>query len=444
MTWIPALLLLAASGAPARAIEPGGLALGPGGLEAKLRLEAALEAKVDRLLEEAFGPRSARVFIEATLEQSVTEETIERLEHGEADLPGFHKPASARRFSSEPAPLRRLSVRLVVDKGLGAARSGAAEQLVRKVLAVDPERGDEVSVVTAALRDPPKALLDDPRVRLAAGAAGALFALAVAFLMLAARAARRSAVLAVRQIREDHARLLAAPPGPVIDAVPALPATNGSIGLSFVTGRNLRLVARFLEHRGAGATRWVLATLEPDTAASLFRLLPAQSRQDAAVELARPQSARPPSEAELRNLTDELHDFVDRESRGPGLLQELLARSPESMRKAVLESVRLKAPAALQSVQAGLASFEDLERADAGSLAVLARETTSTELALALRGAPPALKHRLLASLPQVLRESAERRSSRPDDDPSGTLSARAAILSRWRDLEASGKVRPL
>ncbi|MBI5201401.1 MAG: hypothetical protein HY925_07435, partial [Elusimicrobia bacterium] len=344
----------------------------------------------------------------------------------------------------EPEPLRRLSVRLLVDESLTAPQRKAAEKLAREALSVDPDRGDEVVVAAASLAVTPKKLLENPWVKVGAGAAAAAFILASLFVSLAARAARRSAVLAVRQIREDQMRLLAPPGGTVIDAVPSLPAPPGGLGLAFVSGRNLRLVAKFLQGRGPAAARWILATLEPDAAAALFRLLPPQERQDAAVELAKSSTDKPPPEAELRKLTDELHDFIARESRGPGLLQELLARSPEPLRQAVLEDVKAKAPKALKAVQSGLIRFEDLARADAGSLAALARESTSEELALALRGAAPAVRARLLASLPQVLREAAERRAGRADDDPPATAAAQAAVLARWRDLEASGKVRPL
>ncbi|MBI4349413.1 MAG: hypothetical protein HY553_21430 [Elusimicrobia bacterium] len=423
----------------------------PGGLEAELRLEAALEAKMDRVLDEAFGPRRARVAVDATLEQSVIEETVDRPREGEAELPGYRRPAAAKRLSSEPDALQRLSVRLIVDPGLTAAEKEKAEELVRGVLALDAERGDDIVFVTAPLQDTPRKLLNRPWVRVAAAAAGAAFALAAVLIFLAARAARRSAVLAVRQIRAEQALRLSdpgaqapGPGGPVIDAVLALPAPEGTLGLGFITARNLRLTARFLENRSPAAARWVLASIDPDLAASLFRLLPVPVRQNAAVELAKSTSAQPPGEPELRRLTDDLRDFIARESRGPGLLQELLVRSPESLRKAVLDGIRLNVPAALPSVQGGLSRFEDLERADAGSLALLARETTSEELAVALRGASPALRNRLLASLPAVLREGAERRSRRGDEDSDQTLSARAAILARWRELEASGKVRPL
>lgn len=438
-----------------------GLAAEPGGVAGRLQYERALEAKVDRLLEDVLGARSARVFIEATLDQSVTEEAVERLvkeaeagQDAELELPGFRRPPApppppaARRLSSEPQPLRRLSVRLVADPGLKTAQLRDAEELVRQVLPIVPDRGDELVVLRAPLRETWDKLLERPWLRVAGAAAALLLFLGGVLVFLGALAARRAAVQAVRQIREDLALSAPYPGGPVLDAVPALPAPavglpDRTFALRFVTGQNLRLVARFLETRPPAAARWVLGTLEPDSAAALFRLLPVATRQAAAIELAAPKPGKPPTEAELHKLAEELREFLEREAKGTGLLQEILVRSPEALRKAVLDSVRIKAPGALSRVQAGLMRFDELERADAGSLVLLVRETTSEDLAVALRGCRPSLCDKLLASLPAVLRDSAKRRIGQKGDEAQ-TLSARAAILARWRELEASGKVRPL
>lgn len=418
------------------------LAAEPAGVAAKVQYERALEAKLDRLVQDVLGAGRGRVFVEATLDQSVTEETVERLaREAEAELlPGFPRPARAKRTAPEPEPVKRVVVRLVADPSVPAAELKAAERALKDL--IDTGRGDEVLLAQAPIAETWRKTLRRPGVRVGLLAGAALLAVLAALVLFAVAAARRSAVQAVRQIRQEHARLASAA-GPIIDAQPLLPGPDPKVVLAGVSARNLRLIARFLESRPAGASRWLLANLEPDMAAALFRLLPTAARQEAACEIAKGPPG-PAAEAEVAKLCEDLHAFLEREQQGPGLLQDLLARSPDALRRTVLDSIKLKAPAALKQVTTGLLRFEDLERADPGSLALLARETTSEELGLALRGARASLQSRLLASLPAVLRESALRRARQKGPDEGEAMTARAAILGRWKDLEASGKVRPL
>ncbi|MBI4423252.1 MAG: hypothetical protein HY554_05975 [Elusimicrobia bacterium] len=440
--WLLALLAAQAAG-PAPAVE------------GKLRYEAAAEGKAGRLLDELLGPRRARVFVEATLDESVTEETVERPapEAGASDppsLPGFQRrrTLAAKRRSAAEAPVRRVLVTLVADPSVPDAELRKAQAILWDALALDRERGDALRVARAPLGESWRKLWDSPRHRLLAAAAAGLAGLLLLPALLASRAWGRRREER-RELRlEERRRSLQETVGPVLDvqASPAaLPPPERAVELPAVNGGNLRLVARFLESRSGSAARWVLRSLQPDAAAALFRLLSDRLRAEAACEMAKAGAQPPPPAADLRKLSEDLDAFLQQEASGPALLEDLLARAPESMREEVIRSMRSQAPAAAERMAVELLRFEDLERADSSSLVFLAREVTSEELGLALQGCAEPLRERLLGALPDALKGGVLRRLRHGGGVPEEeTLKARALILSRWRDLEAAGKVRLL
>ena len=452
-------------------LAPAAWAGETGGVEAKAAYERALETRLDGLLDAALGPRRARAVVEAKLDQSVTEEMVESRakDSDPRALPGFRRPPTAKRLSPSDDPVKHLSVRLLVDSSLNEIDVSAAKSLVEDALPLGAGRL-EISFAREPIGDSWEKAMRRPAFQFRLAGLALLLSL-IGFSIWLALQARSGTSRALQEVsgmlaavRDTASGLapilsrLATPPPvpgpppspPIVETAPAeaapKPPPELELDLGSVAGKDLRLTARFLQAREPQAARLILSDMEPDTAATLFRLLPEATRGGAACELAKAEEGAVPTREERCKLAAELAAFLEKEARGPSKLVELLVRAPEAMQKSVLESVRLQAPAAAAQVKAGLLRFEDLERADLASLALLAREVTSEELGVALRGAEAALRERLLSVLPPVLRDSAARRAAQAaaPADENEVHCVRARILTRWKYLEAAGKVVPL
>ncbi len=147
----------------------------------------------------------------------------------------------------------------------------------------------------------------------------------------------------------------------------------------------------------------VLSSLEPARAAEVMDHLPERHRPDvlrrmAAIDAVAPEVLREIGEA----LTSELKAIVGggmRKVEGKAVALEILRRCPAQQQSEVIAEIERDSAALAAELRGRLFTFDDLKDLLDRDLQVLLREIDGNRLAVALKGATPELKQKVLSNL---------------------------------------------
>ncbi|MFH2203186.1 MAG: FliG C-terminal domain-containing protein [Elusimicrobiota bacterium] len=398
--------------------------------------------RIEQLLGDLLGRDKARVYIvreTRTVDSPVDipERKIDMLwdrwEQRAQDLPpvlpGYRIPRSLRDEihrtlqADAPAPKTRTeefrTVTLVLDPSVLVDESDRARGVVEEVLGLVPTRGDTLSVVRAPIHArKSEAALRAKLLDCMLYAATAAVLLLLAFILFRPRRQASPPEAAPRGKRR------AAPP------------------LALLAPQHVRGAVELLDKEPARSAVQVLRKASPEVAADIFRRLAGAKRLDAArLLLAEPAvGAPPPNAIEARVLA-----AVGAHEAGEGLLERLLLRAPESVRREILSELYKAFPERVRRLKSRLVSMPDLAAAEPNSLRTCLAAFSCEDIALSLYDAPEDSRAAFLNALPDTVRYMVqERLKYMVPESYDQVHRARADLYTRWKRLETYGRVSPL
>ncbi|GAB4357193.1 MAG: flagellar motor switch protein FliG [Immundisolibacter sp.] len=200
----------------------------------------------------------------------------------------------------------------------------------------------------------------------------------------------------------------------ILDRV--LEAGDDALGdLKWMDPKSIAVVLRG-EHPQVAAL--ALASIEPDQAARVLGLLPADLRADIVARIATLDELQPAALAEVRAILEQ-HFFskVDVKSARLGGVKNaagIVSRLDPAIGNTLLEELREADEELEKQIQDNLVLFEHLADVDDKGLQALLRETTSEVLLVALKGADPVLRDRFFKNMSkraaEMLREDMQLR----------------------------------
>jgi len=397
---------------------------------------------VENLLADILGPGKARVFVRTSEADSepVWEDPFsqtgflwDRWKEDGQDLPpvlpGYTIPRSMKDNllgSLRKKELSRVShhVTLVLDPTVPKGEAKQLRALVFQTLGLDAVRGDVLRVVRAPIH-PRKASpkkLDKLRTKvldtlLFAGTAAIL--LLLVFFLYPPR---------------HRGKIFAAHDGPTpTDALPCL---------AMLAPHHVRRAAQFLEGEPAQSSVFVLRTVPIDVAADLFQKLSVSKRMTVADELL----FSPPEDLKTQDsIEGKILALAAEHEAGEGLLESLLLRSPDPVRREVLSRLYGRAPERVRQMKERLVSIRDLAAAAPTSLRTCLASFSTEDIAISLYEAPENSRKAFLKALPDTVAEMVrEHLKSLVPASYDQVHRIRAQLYARWKRLEVYGRVRPL
>tara|TARA_Y100000588_G_scaffold357540_1_gene414812 strand:- start:135 stop:1151 length:1017 start_codon:yes stop_codon:yes gene_type:complete len=147
----------------------------------------------------------------------------------------------------------------------------------------------------------------------------------------------------------------------------------------------------------------ILSQLEPTQAAGVMNGLREELQADVSFRIAQMDNISPQV---LRELEDSLAGDLQAilagqvtEIGGPKAVAEILNRTGRSTEMAVLERMDAKNPELAENVRNKMFVFDDIANLTDREIQMLLREVDSKELAMALKGASPAVKDRFVSNM---------------------------------------------
>lgn len=450
--------------------------------EASQRMAADAMEFLDRLL----GPGRAKVFITLEGERSqvqtqsevATPMTKPKLPSGDKALPGYvassetgsqvdyYQKDVERSQRDASFKVKKMQVSVVLDATLPDAKVAEVRKVLPDFLRMNPERGDDMTVLRAALLPSWKAaFLDVEGVRrlLVVGAAALLGLLFCLTLYVTGIGAMRTLA------REIAASRGTGPEG--APALPAAPAAGGGDGLELAgdipglldegageaggAGRPLPALGRrfdFLTVKEAPELARIVEAEKPEDIAILFAHL-TDSNPDLATRIfsaLTPTAQSAASQAlvklsrvdpeRLAMLESRLQQAIEYGVEGGERLGRIFSRLPADEREALLGDLMSANPSAAEEVERSMLTFENLADLKAEDLRRLIMAVNFQEWSTSLRGAPPDLVARILAELPPGARAMIEDalKQAQPRDK---VLEARSKVLMTAYQLSAKGQI---
>ncbi len=178
--------------------------------------------------------------------------------------------------------------------------------------------------------------------------------------------------------------------------------------------RNMSATAFTQMLRGEGSQTWalVMAQLEAENSAEVFRTMEPIFRGDVMRRMARMEPVSPEVLDRLienllaRRSEASCRDYV--ESDGTQYLTEIMKRFDRQAANNALEVLAQKDPELSASIRKRMFIFEDLLQLDAATMAVILREVDFNTLAIAMKDCPVALRDMIFKSITKRAAESLE------------------------------------
>ena len=162
-------------------------------------------------------------------------------------------------------------------------------------------------------------------------------------------------------------------------------------------------LAMVLSHEQPQTVALVLSSIEPPRAASVMEKLPEKARPDIVRRMAGIDSVAPEVLREIgQALTSELKALVAggmRKVNGKQVALEILRRCSAQQQGEVIGEIEKDSAQLAAELRGRLFTFEDLRTLQDRDLQTLLREIDTNKLAVALKGATPELKQKLLSNL---------------------------------------------
>ncbi|GEJ56995.1 flagellar motor switch protein FliG [Anaeromyxobacter diazotrophicus] len=202
-------------------------------------------------------------------------------------------------------------------------------------------------------------------------------------------------------LREAAVKALGADAARAFDGTEPPPPPDEALG--HVSHADPESLAMVLSHEQPQTVALVLSSLEPARAAAVVERIPEQHRADilrrmAVIDAVAPEVLREIGQA----LTSELKALVAggmRKVNGKAVALEILRRCSAQQQGEVIAEIEKDSSQLAAELRGRLFTFDDLRTLSDRDLQTLLREIDTTKLAIALKGATPELKQKLLSNL---------------------------------------------
>lgn len=222
--------------------------------------------------------------------------------------------------------------------------------------------------------------------------------------------------------------------------------TTSYPGLESLKWLDPRSVAQIVKTEHPQTVAVILAHLDPEQGSEILAALPDAMRVDVALRLATLEDVQPDA---LKHLSDVLQEAVT--VSGTGRAQslggakataDLMARLEKSVENGIMAKLAERDPELAEMIRSLMFVFDDLVKVDDRGMQELLKEISKDDLALALRGAGPDVREKVLRNMSsragEMLKEDME---ARGPVRVSEVEKAQQNILKVCRKLEEEGRL---
>lgn len=202
----------------------------------------------------------------------------------------------------------------------------------------------------------------------------------------------------------------------------------------------------FIEHEHPQTAALILAHLNPRKAAEILGRLPAEKQTEVVYRLATMGKTSPELlrdiEAVIRQQIGSVFGSEVSTTGGVGRVAEILNATARSSERAIMDALRARDPQLAAAIKSLMFVFDDLVHVTPRDLQRLLAEVDQQDLVLALKGAPEALKEKVLQNVSErvaaTLREELELLGPVRIRD---VEEAQQRILERAQELEEAEEI---
>jgi|CXWL01.1.fsa_nt_gi flagellar motor switch protein FliG len=368
--------------------------------------------------------------------------------------------------------IKLVRVSVILDARLPKEQVAVVADLLPKLLNLDKERGDEISILRADLRlaNWKNIVKDYLRSKEGAGTAALLSGVLV-LILLSGLVLRLTANSAIRTFMEElsaqHKPLVGVEqntgsPPPAAGAAPELlsggmpslslegeqPELNAGAApfpqlgqrFDFLTSRSPASLALLIGGEPPQDLALLFATLaasHPDLSAAVFSALDGEVRAKVSRTLAAMTAADP---EQLEMLENRLRNLVDFGVRGPERLGKILSRLPAADRETLFNEVVSANPDVAQELERSLFSFEDIVQLREADFRRLIVAVPYADWGIALRGAGDNVVQRVLGELEPGIQSILKEAMGSPQPRVK-ILEARSKVISQTLAMVSRGEI---
>jgi flagellar motor switch protein FliG len=212
--------------------------------------------------------------------------------------------------------------------------------------------------------------------------------------------------------------------------------------------RNLSATAINQMLRGEQSQTWalVLAQLEAENSAEIFRTMEAGFRADVMLRMAHMEPVSPDIlDRLIKNLLARRSEASSRDyvgADGTKFLTEIMKRFDRQVASDALEALAQNDPELSASIRKMMFVFNDLVQLDAAAMAVILREVDFNTLAIAMKDCPEKLRDMILKSITKRAAESLQENLKMMNNVRRKEVEeARAKVMEQVFDLERRGEI---
>ncbi|RMG68590.1 MAG: flagellar motor switch protein FliG [Nitrospirae bacterium] len=205
------------------------------------------------------------------------------------------------------------------------------------------------------------------------------------------------------------------------------------------------LLASFLVTEHPQSIAIILALLDPKKSAKVLALLPDELKADVAIRISNLKMIPDDAVKEIENVLQTQFNITDtggRKIEGPKAAAEILNNIPKELEQTIMEVVEEKEPEKAEQIKALMFVFDDLVNVDDRGIQSLLKEVSTSDLALALKGASERLREKIFNNMSKRAAEMLK-----DEMDTMGPVrvsdveQAQKNIVEVARRLEGEGKI---
>ena len=205
------------------------------------------------------------------------------------------------------------------------------------------------------------------------------------------------------------------------------------------------LLSSFLQSEHPQTIAIILALLDSRKAAKVLALLPEELRADVAIRISNLKMIPDDAIKEIEHVLQTQFNITDtggRKIEGAKTAAEILNNIPKELGETIIETVEEKAPQKAEEIKALMFVFDDLINVDDRGIQTLLKEVSTSDLALALKGASERLREKIFNNMSKRAAEMLK-----DEMDTMGPVrvsdveQAQKNIVEVARRLEGEGKI---
>ncbi len=205
------------------------------------------------------------------------------------------------------------------------------------------------------------------------------------------------------------------------------------------------LLSSFLQSEHPQTIAIILALLDPKKAAKVLAILPEELRADVALRISNLKMIPDDAVKEIEHVLQSQFNITDtggRKIEGAKAAAEILNNIPKELEQIIIETVEEKDPEKAEEIKSLMFVFDDLVNVDDRGIQTLLKEVSTSDLALALKGASERLREKIFSNMSKRAAEMLK-----DEMDTMGPVrvsdveQAQKNIVEVARRLEGEGKI---